>query len=110
MVPEKVFHQILALGDAWRVRQVEYVEKESKVLIQVEETPKLWASESCPHCSSKSVGGYDHAPERHWRHLNVCQLNSEIVCALPRTMPAMPEGLHRAGALGRPEPWADAGI
>jgi len=84
MIPEKVFHQILALGEAWRVRQVEYVEKESKVLIQVEETPKLWAAESCPHCPSKSVGGYDHAPERRWRHLNVCQLNSEIVCALPR--------------------------
>ncbi len=24
------------------------------------------------------------AAERHWRHLNVCQLESEIVCALPR--------------------------
>lgn len=84
MIPEKVFHQILALGEAWRVRQVEYLEKESKVLIQVEETPKLWAAESCPHCPSKLVGGYDHAPERRWRHLNVCQLNSEIVCALPR--------------------------
>jgi transposase len=23
-------------------------------------------------------------PERHWRHLNVCQLESAIVCALPR--------------------------
>ena len=64
MIPEKVFHQILALGEAWRVRQVEYLEKESKVLIQVEETPKLWAAESCPHCPSKLVGGYDHAPER----------------------------------------------
>jgi transposase-like protein len=30
------------------------------------------------------VRGYDHAPERRWRHLNVCQLQSEIVCALPR--------------------------
>jgi transposase len=84
MIPEKVFHQILALGEAWRVRQVDYVEKESKVLIRVEETPAGWATQSCPHCQSKSVGGYDHAPERRWRHLNVCQLNSEIVCALPR--------------------------
>jgi len=30
------------------------------------------------------VRGYDHAPERRWRHLNVCQLQTEIVCALPR--------------------------
>jgi transposase len=84
MIPEKVFQQILALGEAWRVNRMDYVEKESKVLILVEETPALWQQESCPHCNSKSVRGYDHAPERRWRHLNVCQLQSEIVCALPR--------------------------
>src|SRR5882724_618351 len=84
MIPEKVFQKILVLGDGWQVQQVDYVEKESKVLIRIEETPALWASESCPHCNAKSVGGYDHAPERSWRHLNVCQLQSEIVCALPR--------------------------
>ena len=105
MIPEKVFHQILALGETWRVRQVDYVEKERKVLIRVEETSALWASESCPHCRCKSVGGYDHAPERRWRHLNVCQLESEIVCALPRgqcrqcgkvyTVPAPWEGRSR---------------
>jgi hypothetical protein len=48
------------------------------VLIRVEETPALWASEICPHCEAKSVGGYDHAPERRRRHLNVCQMESEI--------------------------------
>lgn len=84
MIPEKVFHQILMLGDSWRVQQVDYLEKEAKVRIRIEETRTLWASESCPHCNAKSVSGYDHAPERTWRHLNVCQLQSEIVCALPR--------------------------
>jgi transposase len=84
MIPEKVFHQILALGEGWQVSRVDYVAKESKVLIRVEETPALWSSQSCPHCQHQSIGGYDHAPERFWRHLNVCQLQSEIVCALPR--------------------------
>lgn len=84
MIPEKVFHQILALGDVWRVSAVDYVEKERQVNIRVMETAQLWAGESCPHCKSKSVGGYDHAPERRWRHLNVCQLESQIVCSLPR--------------------------
>lgn len=84
MIPEKVFHQILALGEGWRVRQVEYLEKEGKVQIRVEEAPALWKTEACPHCQAKTVGGYDHAPLRTWRHLNVCQLQSEIVCALPR--------------------------
>ena len=84
MIPEKMFHRILALGEGWRVRQVDYLEKESKVLIRVEDTPALWAAEKCPHCGRATVRGYDHAPERRWRHLNVCQLQSEIVCALPR--------------------------
>ena len=84
MIPEKVFQKILVLGDGWRVQGVDYIEKESKVLIRIEETPELWPGEVCPHCKSKGVGGYDHAPERRWRHLNVCQLQSEIVCALPR--------------------------
>ena len=105
MIPEKVFHQILGLGDTWRVNRVDYLEKESKVLIRVEETAALWAAESCPHCQGKSVAGYDHAPERRWRHLNVCQLESEIVCSLPRgrckkcqavyTVPAPWEGRSR---------------
>jgi transposase len=84
MIPEKVFEKILVLGNGWRVQGVDYIEKESKVLIRIEETPVLWPGEVCPHCKSKAVGGYDHAPERRWRHLNVCQLQSEIVCALPR--------------------------
>ena len=84
MIPEKVFQQILALGEAWRVARMDYQEKEQRVLIRVEETPELWSQESCPHCAAKAVRGYDHAPERRWRHLNVCQLQSEIVCALPR--------------------------
>jgi hypothetical protein len=64
MIPEKVFQQILALGEAWRVVRMDYQEKESKVLIRVEETPAVWPPESCPHCGHKTVRGYDHAPER----------------------------------------------
>jgi transposase len=105
MIPEKVFHQILGLGDSWRVNRVDYLEKESKVLIRVEETAALWGAQSCPHCQAKAVAGYDHAPERRWRHLNVCQLESEIVWSLPRgqckkcqavyTVPAPWEGRSR---------------
>jgi transposase len=84
MIPEKMFQQILALGEAWRVAAVEYVEKQSQVVVRVEETAQLWAGQRCPHCASSTVSGYDHAPERRWRHLNVCQLTTEIACALPR--------------------------
>jgi transposase len=84
MIPEKVFHQILALGDSWQVTSVDYVAKEQQVNIHIKETPQLWSKEQCPHCQCAQVRGYDHAPQRRWRHLNVCQLDSEIVCALPR--------------------------
>ena len=84
MIPEKVFHPILALGEGWRVQQVDYLDQASKVLIRGESPPALWAAEPCPHCGRTGVQGYDHAPERRWRHLNVCQLQSEIVCRLPR--------------------------
>ena len=84
MIPEKVFHQILALGEAWQVTTVDYAEKERTVSIRVREQPQLWAAEQCPHCQGREISGYDHAPKRRWRHLNVCQLESEIVCARPR--------------------------
>lgn len=84
MIPEKMFHSILALGESWRIKQVDYVEKEQTVAIRVEETAALWKTEQCLHCGRSTVRGYDHAPERRWRHLNVCQLQSEIVCAPPR--------------------------
>jgi transposase len=84
MIPEKVFEQILALGEGWRVSQTDYLEKEAKIVIRVEETPQLWKSQQCPYCQSKKISGYDHAPERRWRHLNVCQLQSELACPLPR--------------------------
>jgi hypothetical protein len=71
MIPEKMFQQVLALGEAWRVVRMDYLEKEQKVLIRVEGTPAVWAQERCPHCQGQSVGGYDHAPERRWRHLNL---------------------------------------
>jgi hypothetical protein len=48
MIPEKMFQQILTLGEAWRVMGMDYQEKEQRVLIRVEETPALWPQESCP--------------------------------------------------------------
>lgn len=52
MIPDKVFHQILALGEAWRVASVDYVEPERRMLIRVEETLGLWAEQGCPHCAN----------------------------------------------------------
>jgi hypothetical protein len=83
-MPEKMFQNILLFVEERRVSAVAYVEYTSQVLIRVAEPPEMWRAESLPHYQSKSVMGYNHAPEQRWRHLNVCQLESEIVRALPR--------------------------
>ena len=54
MIPEKMFQQILALGEAWRVARMDYQEKEQRVLIRVEATPASWKQESCPQCGETS--------------------------------------------------------
>ena len=74
MIPENVFQQILMLGEEWKVQAVEYQDKERQIVIKVSETSQLWLKEKRPRCGRQPVGGYDHAPERAWRHLNVCQL------------------------------------
>ena len=84
MTPENVFQQILWLGDDWQVTHTSYQENERRLAIRVVDKPNLWWEEMCPHCERPTVRGFDHAPERRWRHLNVCQIQSEIVCALPR--------------------------
>ena len=53
MIPEKVFQQILVLGEAWRVARMDYQEKEQRMIIRVEETPALRKQESCPRCQHK---------------------------------------------------------
>ena len=98
MIPEKMFHQILMLGDAWEVERVEYREAAKQVRIQIRETPSLWAKESCPCCNATEVGGYDHAPEREWRHLPVCQLETVIGCALPRGQCRKCQGVYTVKA------------
>jgi hypothetical protein len=71
MMPDKLFQQLLVLGSAWRVQTVDYLESESKVVTRDEETSQLWAHQKGPHCEAASVAGYDHSPERNWRHRNV---------------------------------------
>ena len=84
MIPEQVFQKILRLGDGWRGPRMDYVEAQHTMGIQIQETPGLWAGERRPHCQAAGVRCDDHAPARRWRPLNVCQLQSDIVCELPR--------------------------
>jgi transposase len=79
---EGTFHRLLGLNDGWRVLKATYDEAKGRFEIHVAETPKLWEQESAR--LQAEVRCYDHVPAMEWRHLNVFNKESVIVCALPR--------------------------
>jgi transposase len=91
MTPEQLFHDLLGLGQQWRVVKCEYAPKQGEVSAErdgvvrlwVEETPALWSGESV--AARQLVRCYDHVEEELvWRHLNVFEHSCEIRCRLPR--------------------------
>jgi transposase len=102
MTPEETFHQLLGLGENWRVIRTEYETEENTFVICVEETPKLWEEESAKW--QQRVTCYDHVEPMEWRHLNVFNKECVIVTALPRGK------RHEDGAIYRvTPPWEGRG-
>ena len=82
--PEKLFGELLGLGEAWAVERATFDEKKGVMELYVGETAKLWEIERCPHDGSDGVVCHDHIRGLRWRHLNVFNKEAEIVCDLPR--------------------------
>ena len=84
MTPEVLFHELLGLGENWKVEKIEFL-KDSKgeVHIVVESQPELFENLRCEECSAV-MSLYDHAPERTWRHLNIFEHVCYLHCKLPR--------------------------
>jgi transposase len=82
MTPEETFHQLLGLGQSWKVIRAEFEEKEQTFVICVQETDRLWPEES--RRWGQEVICYDHVEAMQWRHLNVFNKECVIVSALPR--------------------------
>jgi transposase len=82
MTPEILFHQLLNLGDEWRVCRCEFDAPSGEVNLWIEETPGLWAGESTR--SKETVKCYDHVEELEWRHLNIFEHRCTLRCRLPR--------------------------
>jgi transposase len=80
--PEETFHQLLGLGESWRVIRTEYETKNNTFVICVEETARLWEEETTQW--GQRVTCYDHVEPMSWRHLNVFNKECVIVTALPR--------------------------
>ena len=93
MTPERLFHDLLGLGQQWRVTRCEYSFDEG-VRLWVEETEQLWSGESI--AAGQAVRCYDHVCEELvWRHLNVFEHRCEIHCRLPRGQRATDGKVYR---------------
>ena len=77
---EQFFDLLLDLDDNWRVSGVRSDYKNREVFIDIEHTGK---QAECPK-TLDLCGVYDHAPERKWRHLDILDYRTYLVCRLPR--------------------------
>jgi transposase len=94
----ELYQQILGLEEPWRVWGVELNIEEGRVDIRVEHPEgRKW---QCPHCA-RELSCYDHSPERTWRHLDTCQLETHLHARIPRVQ--CPE--H--GVVQVSVPWAE---
>ena len=77
----ELYRQILGLPDPWRVTGVTLDEPGQRIVVQVDYAAgHRWC---CPQCG-KTLPLHDHAPERSWRHLDTCQLQTIVKARIPR--------------------------
>lgn len=93
-----MYQEILGLELPWSVQEVELNIDGGRVDIHVEHPEgQKW---KCPHCA-RELSCYDHSPERTWRHLDTCQLETHLHARIPRVQ--CPE--H--GVVQAAVPWAE---
>ena len=79
---EKAFYtKILKIKLPWYVKQVKMDESAQRIDIYVEHEKDIRVR--CPECGD-FYGMYDHAPERIYRHLDTCQMETYIHVRPPR--------------------------
>lgn len=80
MQDRELFARILGLESPWEVADVQLDMETQEVRLEVVFTGK---TAPCPECG-RSCSLYDHAPERRWRHLDTCQMKTQICSRTPR--------------------------
>lgn len=94
-----LYAHILGLTPPWRVSDVDLDTTAGEVRVRV--THGSEDALQCPSCG-RACSVHDHAPERRWRHLDTCQLQTLLVCSIPRV--SCPEhGVQQLSV-----PWAEA--
>ena len=81
MQDKELYQRILGLERPWAVSDVELSVAQGRVDIWVEHKPGV--SWPCPECGT-TLGCYDHAEERTWRHLDTCQYQTHLHARIPR--------------------------
>jgi len=81
MDDKALFTRILGLRPPWFIQRIVFGEKEQRIDIFMDHEPDIRVR--CPVCNV-FYGTYDHAPERVYRHLNTCQMETYIHVRLPR--------------------------
>jgi transposase len=106
MIAEKVFQELLGLGECWEVKGVDYEPDNNRFVLVIEETEKLWPTQICPveTCRQEPITCYDHCDVRSWRHLDVFGKKSEILCKVPRGKCSHCGHIYRV-----PVPWEGEG-
>jgi len=100
MQDRELYSQILGIGNPWRVERVELKVTEGEVRVHLaHDYPAEWPCSEC----GKPCALYDHQPERRWRHLDTCQLQTILHAEPPRSQ--CPEHGVRTVKL----PWAEPG-
>jgi transposase len=83
MTPEKLFHQMLGLGNEWQVSECRF-EEDQGVFLEIKESAGLFQKLRCGHCGG-ALSCYDHTEVLEWRHLNVFEHRCHIRARLPRS-------------------------
>jgi len=99
MQDRELYSQILGIREPWRVERVELKVTEGEVIVYLAHDYPEWP---CAECG-RACPLYDHQPERRWRHLDTCQLQTILHAAPPRSR-CPDHGIHTVKL-----PWAEPG-
>src|SRR6056297_969158 len=75
-----LFEHLLNFGEHWEVTKIDVDDVHQQVEVYVEYTA---SKAKCPE-TGDLLPIYDHRKPRRWRHLNMMQYQTWIVCSLPR--------------------------
>ena len=75
------YAQILGISSPWYIKEVLFSREGDKVNVHLSHNDQ--SQFCCAECG-KACSVYDHSPERSWRHLDTCQLETILYAKLPR--------------------------